>query len=224
MNNLTLPQKTMSSVEIAELTGKRHDNVMRVARKLADKEIIRSPQIEETDCQNKKRMIYRLNKTESLNLVANLSPEFTARIIDRWQELEKQPAQLSRIEILQMALESEQKLLAANERIEALEPKAKALQRIATADGSLCIRDAAKTLQTRPKDLTQWLSEKQWIYKRPGVAYWIGYQHRIQQGLLEHKSTTVHRDDGTEKVVTQVRVTPKGLTKLSETFNKEAAA
>ncbi len=33
-------------------------------------------------------MIYRLNKTESLNLVANLSPEFTAKIIDRWQELE----------------------------------------------------------------------------------------------------------------------------------------
>ncbi len=38
---------TMSSVEIAELTGKRYDNVMRVASKLAEKGIIASPQVEE---------------------------------------------------------------------------------------------------------------------------------------------------------------------------------
>ncbi len=101
--------KTMSTVEIAELTGKRHDNVMRKANELKNKGIIWSPQIEETDCQNKKRMIYRLNKTESLNLVANLSPEFTAKIIDRWQELENQQPKLPNnyIEALQALIEVE---------------------------------------------------------------------------------------------------------------------
>lgn len=34
--------------------------------------------------------------------------------------------------------------------------------------------------------------------------------------MLEHKTTTVYRSDGTEKVTTQVRVTPKGLARLTE--------
>lgn len=83
---------TMSTVDIAELTGKRHDNVMRKAKELADKGIINATQIEERYNNNNIRMVYHLNKTESLNLVANLSPEFTARIIDRWQALENQTA------------------------------------------------------------------------------------------------------------------------------------
>ena len=76
MNNLiTMNQaQTMSSVEIAELTSKRHDNVMRTALRLAERGIISSPQIEETDSQGKKRMVYYLIKAESLNLVAKLSP------------------------------------------------------------------------------------------------------------------------------------------------------
>lgn len=34
--------------------------------------------------------VYQLDKRSSLIVVAQLSPEFTARIIDRWQELEDQ--------------------------------------------------------------------------------------------------------------------------------------
>ena len=82
--------QTMTTPEIAELTGKRHDNVMRVAKMLAERGIICATQIEERYNNNNLRKIYRLTKTESINLVANLSPEFTAAIIKRWQELEAQ--------------------------------------------------------------------------------------------------------------------------------------
>lgn len=44
----------------------------------------------------------------------------------------------------------------------------------------------------------------------------IAYQDKLAAGLLEHKTTTVHRTDGSEKTVTQVRVTPKGLTRLAQ--------
>jgi len=38
---------------------------------------------------------YRLDKRDSLVLVARLSPAFTAAVVDRWQELEsKQPFQI----------------------------------------------------------------------------------------------------------------------------------
>lgn len=104
------------------------------------------------------------------------------------------------------------------QRIEALEPKADALDRIATADGSLCVTDAAKTLQMRPQDLFKYLRQHGWIYRRPGTDHDVAYQSKLLSGVLEHKTTTVHRADGSEKVTTQVRVTPKGLTVLAKLF------
>lgn len=71
----------------------------------------------------------------------------------------------------------------------------------------------------RPTPLFQWLSENGWIYKRPGSANWLGYQMKCDQGLLWHKTTTVMRADGSEKITEQVRVTPKGLSKLAKIIN-----
>jgi len=66
----------------------------------------------------------------------------------------------------------------------------------------------------RPKDLFQWMSSNGWIYKRPGAAAWLGYQTRCNAGDLEHKTTTVLRADGSERITEQVRITAQGLTKL----------
>ncbi|MCW2309740.1 phage antirepressor KilAC domain-containing protein [Rhodobium gokarnense] len=96
-------------------------------------------------------------------------------------------------------------------------PKVDALERLSNADGSLCITDAAKTLQVRPKDLFAFLRSHGWIYSRPGTSD-IAYQSKLAQGLLEHKTTTVYRSDGSEKVTTQVRVTAKGLARLAQEF------
>lgn len=113
-------------------------------------------------------------------------------------------------------------LLTYSEKVIALEaanaelaPKADALDRLSTADGSLCITDAAKAIQVQPKALFSYLRQHNWIYKRPGGKHYLGYQARVASGMLEHKVTTVLRGDGSEKVVEQVLVTPKGLTKLA---------
>ena len=90
MNQLTVPVLTMSSREIAELTGKRHDNVMAVIRELIKAHILTS-EIQELDYVHRGNTYkyFLLNKRDSLVLVARLSPEFTAHIVDRWQELEQ---------------------------------------------------------------------------------------------------------------------------------------
>lgn len=100
-------------------------------------------------------------------------------------------------------------------RVQELLPSQEALDRISNADGSLNITEAAKALQIRPKDLFEYLQAHGWIYKRAGGANWLGYQSKVAAALLEHKVTTVLRADGSEKVTEQVRVTPKGLTKLA---------
>lgn len=105
--------------------------------------------------------------------------------------------------------------LELQSQVAEMAPKVVALDRIATAEGSLCVTDAAKALQMRPKDLFSYLMEHGWIYRRPNNSSYLGYQSKTAAGLLEHKVTTVLRADGSEKITEQVRVTPKGLTKLS---------
>lgn len=87
----------MNSIEISELVGKRHDNVKRTIETLANNGIIRLPQIEVFEKINNLGLIRGVDayvfegeqgKRDSIIVVAQLCPELTARIVDRWQELE----------------------------------------------------------------------------------------------------------------------------------------
>jgi len=105
------------------------------------------------------------------------------------------------------------------ERVAEIEPKAEALNRLALADGTLSLTDAAKTIGVQPqKVFLPRLSAEKWIFRRAGGDHWIAYQDKLQQGLLDHKVTTVSTGDGTERIKEQVRVTPKGLSKLAVLF------
>ena len=87
--------RTMSSRELATISDKRHDNVMRVCRDLRDSGVC--PQIEETPyIEPSNGQTYQecmLNQRDSYVAMARLSPEFTARLVDRWQALETGRAQ-----------------------------------------------------------------------------------------------------------------------------------
>lgn len=109
-----------------------------------------------------------------------------------------------------------EKVIALESRISAQAPKVAALDRFATGvEGSMCVTDAAKHLQMQPRKLFAWLQANQWIYRRVGSVNWIGYQIRVQSGLLEHKVTTVSVADDQERMTTQVRITAKGIAHLS---------
>ena len=90
MNQLTVPVLTMSSRVIAELTGKEHKNVCRVIRDLISDHIL-DAQLEPLKFEYRGQWFdyYELSKRDSFVVVARLSPEFTAHIVDRWQELEQ---------------------------------------------------------------------------------------------------------------------------------------
>jgi phage antirepressor YoqD-like protein len=134
------------------------------------------------------------------------------------------PATLTRLQLIEIAMQAEQERLLLVDQVETLTPKAEALDRIATrTDGTLCITNAAKSLQIQPKALFSHLQAHQWIYRRAGGSGWVAYQHRLQCDLLEHKVTTIERSDGSAKTVEQVLVTAKGLAKLAEQFHLAAA-
>ncbi|RUQ65181.1 phage antirepressor Ant [Azospirillum doebereinerae] len=125
---------------------------------------------------------------------------------------------------LSKRIEAERRAVTAEKVAEAATETVAAFDRIANADGSMCITDAAKALQVRPSDLFKFLRQNAWIYSRPGKAGDIAHQDKIKIGYLEHKVTTVSRSDGSEKTVEQVRVTPKGLAKLAKLLGGSGGA
>lgn len=117
-----------------------------------------------------------------------------------------------------------EKVLVLESKVEEMRPDVEALERIAKADGSLNLTEAAKALQQPPRKFSQHLCSQHWIYKRPGAKNWLGYQDKVQQGLVEHKVTTVTLADGSDRLCEQVRITPKGIAKLAQQFSAGGAA
>ena len=215
--------ETMSSLEIAERTGKRHQDVLRDIRNMLEPlgQAFAQFCAKVPSAGGRPMTVANLPKRESLILVSGYSVELRAKIIDRWEELERAARRpvmpdLNNPATLRLLLaDYANDKIALEEQVAELAPKAEALDRIATADGSMCITDAAKTLQVQPKAAFQFLRAHRWIYSRQGGGD-IAYQDKLASGLLEHKTTTIHRSEGSEKVTTQVRVTPKGLARLAK--------
>ena len=164
----------MTSLEIAELVEKRHDNVKRTIEMLVNTSVIVQPQIEDeqsTDKMGRTRttQVYvftgEQGKRDSIIVVAQLCPEFTARLVDRWQELEAQVAQpvfdISNPYHLLQAIETQAKQnIELTQKVEKLEPKAQALDTIAETVHTYCIRECAKTIGIKEKDLINLLLQK----------------------------------------------------------------
>lgn len=224
---------TMSSREIAELVGQgeRHDNVKRTIDTLAERGIIGRPQFEDrpfTDAQGKARSekVYLVGKRDSYVIVARLSPEFTARLVDRWQELEAKlphsPFILDpsdpKVMLAVFGHLQHQAAAASAQAAEALSlasEKDRALRHIAAAEGVLCLTDTAKNLKQSPREFAGRMNRGRWIYRRGGKGNWLAYQDKVRAGLMDH-APVEYVDNGVTRRTVQAVVTQKGLARLAE--------
>ncbi|WP_426773968.1 Rha family transcriptional regulator [Proteus faecis] len=129
MNNLISINASMTSKEIAELVGSREDSVKRTIERLVDKGIIsKPPMVDGIKTANGVTPQHYLfsgeeGKRDSIIVVAQLSPEFTARLVDRWKELEdervKPKSQAEIIAAMALAnLESERRISHVEQKVE----------------------------------------------------------------------------------------------------------
>ena len=219
---------TMSSREIAELTGKQHPHVKRDIEKMLkelEKDASSFGRIY-LDGMNRQQTEYLLDRELTETLITGYSIKLRHKVIRRLHELEQMASAPAIPQTLPEALRLAADLAEQNSHLQLVvaeqAPKVEALNRIAVADGSLCITDAAKSLQIKRKDLIAILQGRKWIYRRTGSTHYVAYQDKIQSGLMEHKYSTVERPDGSEKTTEQARITPKGLIRLA-TIIREAA-
>lgn len=238
-------EATTTSLIIAEGTGVQHKNVLELIRNnLNDFNEFGLVTFEtrpfETAGGTQKREVAILNEQQATLLFSymrnsEIVKQFKIRLIKKFYEMRDtirngfDAKNLSRMDILKLAMESEQERLRLENENRLLEnkvaeqtPKAEGFDRIANADGLLNLTNAAKSLNVRPKDLFDFLQAKKWIYRRVGGRSYSAYQDKIQCGYLTHKVYAMTLDDGTERIREQVVVTPRGLTKLASIVPREA--
>ncbi len=143
---------TMTSLEISELTGKRHDHVIRDIRAMLDA-LKDAPDLgyvrEDKDARGYTAM-FHLDRELTDTLLTGYSIPMRRKVVARWRELETKakPASLSRMDILQLAMESEQaRVQAEAERDHAIATKAQISDRktaTAMATASAKAREVAR--------------------------------------------------------------------------------
>ncbi|EPT6928576.1 phage antirepressor KilAC domain-containing protein [Cronobacter turicensis] len=201
----------MSSREIASLVGSRHTDVCTAIERLMKKSVIEGyTALPYTHPQNGQEYHHcQVNKRDSYVIVAQLCPEFTARLVDRWQELEssQQPGvPRSLPEALRLAADlAEQKERLAQE-LAAAAPKVEFVDRYCSASGSLSFRQVAKLLKAKETDFRLFLIDNEIMYRLGGVLT-PRHQH-IDAGRFEVKTGTSATSN---HAFSQARFTTKGV-------------
>ncbi|MBJ2221034.1 Rha family transcriptional regulator [Pseudomonas sp. MF7453] len=163
---------TMSSREIADLVGSRHDKVKQSIERLAarndntGKPVICLPPLGEyLDSLGRPATEYLVNKRDSFVVVAQLCPEFTAALVDRWQALEEQAARPM----------TQAEITAANaNHLVAVERQQReqqvALERIETRVASV---EQVRYLDSRPAGFESMTTIRERISLRHGMPQWV---------------------------------------------------
>lgn len=232
MNTLVAPSNTvtMSSREIADLTGKQHHHVVRdIKHNLAELNLDASKfGCIYIDASNRKQTEYLLPPDLVMTLLTGYSVPLRHRVVTRLHELESVSRHVAIPQSLPEALRLAADLADKNGELQRLvsdqAPKVAAIKRLAAAGGAICISDAAKQLGVAPSRLFAWLEQHRWIFRRHGCKRWVAYQPRITSGLMTHKVTALKPDPetGIDRAAFDPMITPKGLTRLAELLQEAA--
>ena len=219
-------QKNMSTRVIADLTEKRHDHVKRDVENMLGQLGLDIPKFGGIyfDAQNRQQTEYLLDEELTMTLVTGYNIVLRNRVIKRWKELEdkaSKPVELSRMELIQLALAAEQENQALKDHVAVLAPKAQALDTIADTSNTYCIRECAKTIGIKESELIQLLIDKKWVYRDASKKLQPMAQYTLN-GVFANRTSPVIKNhhDGQERVFLHMRVTAFGLTRITGLVNK----
>lgn len=223
MSEIMTTVKTMSSMELAELLEARHNDVASSIARLMEQGVLResrkSTRPHKNEAGGRPTMVYDLTHRDSLVVASGYSAQLRARIIDRWIELEREDrpkpvAELSRMELLQIAMAAEQERLLLAEKVARDAPKVEFAEAVRNTDALVNVGDLAKVLG--------WGRNKLFKQLRDDGILMAGnkpYQRYVDQGWFKMvEGTPVKRSDGSEFTVFTTMVTGKGQVALQRRY------
>ncbi len=226
--NIIHNNRTMTSREIAELTGKRHDHLLRDIRIMEEAWVkIGQHKFGETfytDQWNRKQPQYELSKTETLYIATKLNDEARARLIIRWEQLENEkriPQSFS--EALLLAASQAAEIEEKNKVIAAQLPKAIFADAVEASNTSILVGELAKILKQNGVEIGQnrlfeWMRQHNFMISRRGTDYNMPTQKSMDLNLFEIKETTIVHSDGHISINKTAKVTGKGQTYFINKF------
>ena len=219
---------SINHIEIAELVRTEPRNVKLSIERLMLKGVIQDSPMTNVERINNLGLkttigVYVFSgeqgKLDSITVVAQLCPQFTALLVKRWYELESQiakPVELSRMDLIQLALAAEQENQALKDHVAVLEPKAQVMDVIADTVNTYSIRDSAKTIGVQESKLIDFMLKKHWVYRENSRHRRLcAYAQRVEQKVMINKVSQVIACHEGDKVFTQARITAYGLTRLT---------
>lgn len=151
MNILTQSADTkMTSQQIADLVGSRHDTVKKSIERMIGRGVISKPPMADgiKAANGVATQVYTFSgeqgRLDSIVVVAQLSPEFTAALVKRWDELEKGAAPA--IQIPQSFAEALQLAADQAKRLELAAPKVHFYDTVAERDNLMTVTQVATKL------------------------------------------------------------------------------
>ena len=238
-------RQTMSSLEIAKLTGKPHNDVLKAIRAMEPAWVKvnggKFSRVEYKDAKGEMRPAFELTKTECLYVATKFNDEARAKLVIRWEELEKK----ARANMLQLpdftnpaeaarawAQEYEHKttLMIENKRLEEeniqlavenqeLKNDKNYLDLIMRSKALLTISQIAQDYGMSGKALNKKLADMGIQYSINGQ--WILYAKYKDCGYVSSRSIDITRSDGRPDVVLHTEWTQAGRKFLYEELKKE---
>lgn len=241
MTDLIIKKETMTSLEIAEVTGRNHKDVMRSIREMEEAWVKVNGRkfalVEYKDAKGEMRPCYSLNKTECLYIATKFNDEARAKLVLRWEELEtKERSQYqvpqSFAETLMLAakqqeqIEEQQRQLEANSKeivelngaIAEMEPK------VTYVDMILASKETVTTTQIA-QDCGQSAKAFNVLLRNFGVQHkvggqWVLYAKHLPFGYVQSDTFPIVHKNGTNGTVMHTKWTQKGRLFLYEELKK----
>lgn len=234
----------MSSLEIAKLTGKPHNDVMKAIRAMEPAwEKVNGgnfSRVEYKDAKGEMRPCFELTKTECLYVATKFNDEARAKLVIRWEQLENEerssitqlpdfanPAEAARA----WALEYEQKMIEAkraddaeqqvvqlSEKIETMQPKVTYYDMILRNMSTVTVTQIAQDYGMSAKGLNNVLREIG--VQRKVNGQWILYASYLGEGYVQSKPVDITRSDGSRTVKYNTEWTQKGRLFLYDELKK----
>ncbi|EEZ8465374.1 DNA-binding protein [Escherichia coli] len=208
----------MTSIEIAELVGSRHDKVKQSIERLAVRGVIRNPPMVVFEKINNLGLLRGVEayvfegeqgKRDSIIVVAQLSPEFTARLVDRWRELEGATAKIPQTfsEALRLAADLEDQKAELEKQLALAAPKVEFADRVGEASGIL-IGNFAKVVGIGPNKLFAWMRDHKILIASASRRN-VPMQEYMDRGYFTVKETAVNTNHGIQISFT-TKITGRG--------------
>lgn len=235
----------MTSLQIAEITGKAHNDVMKAIRKMEPAwSKINEGNFSLVDYQDKKgetRPCYSLNKEECLYIATKFNDEARAKLIKRWKELEEQHQKpsvpqnyLEALKSLVKAEEEKQQLALENKKqqeqiltisktnmelgnkITEMLPKVSYYDKILQSNATMTVTQIAQDYGMSAMRLNKELESMRIQHKVRGQ--WILFAQFLEGGYVHSRAVDILRSDGRHDVKYNTEWTTKGRIFLYESL------